>query len=130
MRSILVIDDEPVLLDIIETALTESGHRVEIAEDGKDGIKKFEKGTFDIVITDLVMPNGNGNSVVHHIRKSERSWTPIIAISGTPWLIDKNGVDRILTKPFPLKILFDAIENLYPSTRSDGDVRRIREDAN
>jgi DNA-binding response OmpR family regulator len=116
MKSILVIDDEQVILNILETALTESGHRVEVAEDGKDGIKKFEEGIFDIVITDLVMPGCNGNSVVHHIRKSKRNLTPIIAISGTPWLIDKSGIDRILTKPFPLKILFDAIENLYPST--------------
>jgi DNA-binding response OmpR family regulator len=116
MRSKLVIDDEQVILNVLETALTESGHRVEVAEDGKNGIKKFEEGIFDIVITDLVMPSLEGNGVVHHIRKSKRNWTPIIAISGTPWLIDKSEVDKILTKPFSLEILFEAIENLYPST--------------
>ena len=115
MGTILVIDDEKVVLSVIETALTKYGHRVEIAEDGAEGIKKFEEGMFDIVITDLIMPNSDGNSVVHHIRNSKRKRTPIIGISGTPWLSDKIGLDRILAKPFPLRILIDAIENLSSS---------------
>jgi DNA-binding response OmpR family regulator len=115
MGTILVIDDEKVVLSVIETALTEYGHRVEVAEDGAEGIKKFEEGMFDIVITDLIMPNSDGNSVVHHIRNSKRKRTPIIGISGTPWLSNKIGLDRILAKPFPLTILIDAIENLSSS---------------
>ncbi|MBW2154693.1 MAG: response regulator [Deltaproteobacteria bacterium] len=116
MGSILVIEDERVVLNVIETALTQFGHRVEVAEDGREGIRKFEEGRFDVVITDLIMPNVDGNAVVRHIRNSKRKWTPIIGMSGTPWLVNKSGVDKILTKPFPLKRLLDAIEHLSAAT--------------
>ena len=116
MGSILVIDDEKMILNVIESALKEFGYRVEIAEDGEEGIRKFDSDVFDIVITDMIMPNLDGNCVVDHIRNSKRRWTPIIGISGTPWIIEKNDVDEILTKPFPLKILLDTVENLAAST--------------
>jgi CheY-like chemotaxis protein len=112
MGSVLVIDDEKMVLNVIESALREFGYRVEIAEDGEEGIRKFDTDNFDIVITDLIMPNLDGNGVVDHIRNTRKRWIPIIGISGTPWVLEKEHVDEILTKPFPLKILIDAVETL------------------
>jgi CheY-like chemotaxis protein len=112
MSSILVIDDEKMVLSVIETALTTFGYRVEIAVDGREGIKKFDEGFYDLVITDLIMPNMDGSGVVDHIRKSNRRQTPIIGISGTPWLLDEIDVDRVLTKPFRIQALLDSIKLL------------------
>ena len=52
MSTVLVIDDEKGILQIIRQALVKFGHNVETAVDGREGIEKFDDGDFDIVITD------------------------------------------------------------------------------
>ena len=116
MSAILVIDDEKMVLEIIETALTTFGHYVELAEDGEEGIRKFDEGLYDLVITDLIMPNTDGKEVIDHIRSSKKRKTPIIGISGTPWMMEDSGVDSILSKPFPIKALLDTVRDLVPVT--------------
>ena len=112
MSTVLVIDDEKGILQIIRQALTKFGHNVETATDGQEGIRKFDDGSFDIVITDIRMPGIDGNGVVKHIRKSDKQSIPVIAISGTPWLMENNAFDMVLAKPFPLKKLVESIGSL------------------
>ena len=112
MCSILVIDDEKGILRVLREALTRSGHQVEIAEDGYEGIEKFDGGGFDIVITDMRMPGLDGEGVVNHIRRSPRKTIPVIGISGTPWLLKENSFDAVLPKPFPLQELIDSVSRL------------------
>ncbi len=112
MGSILVIEDEKGILGLIEAALVRFGHRVETAQDGKEGIQKFDRGSFDMVITDCVMPEVNGEGVLQHIRSSSRHRTPIIGMSGTPWLLQGTGFDLVLAKPFPLNKLVDSVRTL------------------
>ena len=76
MSTVLVIDDENGILQLICQALTKFGHNVETAADGREGIRKFDDGSFDIVITDIRMPGIDGNGVVKHIRKSEKQSIP------------------------------------------------------
>ena len=118
MSTILVIDDEKGILQLIRQALTRFGHKVETAADGHEGIRKFDDGNFDIVITDIRMPGLDGNGVVAHIRKSDRQAIPVIAISGTPWQLEANDFDMVLPKPFTLKKLVDSIRNFGASLTS------------
>ena len=115
MSTILVIDDEKGILRIIHQLLTDLGHDVETATNGQEGLRKFDRGSFDIVITDIRMPGIDGHGVVEHIRKSENQSIPVIAISGTPWLVDSNDFDMVLAKPFPLKKLVESIQLLVPA---------------
>ena len=112
MSTILVIDDEKGILQIIRQALIKFGHNVETAGDGQEGIRKFDDGSFDIVITDIRMPGIDGNGVVQHIRKSDKQSIPVIAISGTPWLMENSAFDMVIAKPFPLKKLVESIGSL------------------
>jgi len=112
MSAILVIDDEKGITRIIKEVLTRTGHKVEIAANGIEGIQKFDDGRFDMVITDMRMPGIDGKDVLQHIRRSPRQTTPIIGISGTPWLLKEDDFDMILAKPFPLKELVDSVKNL------------------
>ncbi len=112
MCTILVIDDEKGILRVIEEALTKFGHQVELAADGYEGIRKFDDGSYDIVITDLRMPGIDGKGVVQHIRKSHKNSIPIIGISGTPWLIQDSGFDVVLPKPFPLLDLVESVNKI------------------
>ena len=112
MCTILVIDDEKGILRVIEAALKRFGHDVEIALDGIEGIKKFDDGCYDMVITDLRMPRLDGKGVVQHIRASRKNSIPIIGISGTPWQIEDSGFDAVLSKPFPLQDLVESVKRL------------------
>jgi CheY-like chemotaxis protein len=109
MSTILVIDDETGIVQLIRQALTRFGYHVETAADGMEGIQKFDDGNFDIVITDIRMPGIDGNGVAAHIRKSNKQSIPVIAISGTPWELEANNFDMVLPKPFPLKNLVESI---------------------
>jgi len=123
MHQILVIDDERPILDIVRQALTVYGYEVEIAADGQEGIQKFDGGSFDLVITDIQMPKIDGNKIVKHIRNSDRHFTPIIGFSGTPWLLKESDFDIVFAKPFSLKDLVNAVQDL--STKSSKAVDHI-----
>ena len=112
MCTVLVIDDEQTIVSLLQLALTQFGYNVETAADGREGIQKFDKKFIDIVITDICMPNMDGEGVARHVRNSSRKTTPVVAISGTPWLLEGSDFDKVLTKPFPLKALYDTIEHL------------------
>ena len=112
MCSILVIDDEKNMLNLLQEALTISGHKVEVADNGRRGIQKFDDGRFDIVITDVCMPQLDGRGVVQHIRNSRKKSISIIGISGTPWLLQDIDFDMILPKPFPLDELLAMVKKL------------------
>jgi CheY-like chemotaxis protein len=112
MRQILVIDDEEGILDVVQSVLSRAGFKVEIALNGRKGVQKFDTGCFDLVITDILMPDMNGIEVLKHIRRSGRPYTPIIGCSGTPWFIEEGEFDTVFLKPFPLADLVNAVRHL------------------
>jgi CheY-like chemotaxis protein len=122
MCSILVIEDDKGILELIETALTMQGHSVETAADGNEGIRKFDGGLFDVVITDCIMPHGDGHAVLHHIRRSARRHIPVIGMSGTPWLLKEADFDLVLAKPFTLQKMAESVRHI--AAARPGDERR------
>ena len=109
---ILAIDDEKAILDMLKRALDLFGFCVEVATGGEEGIEKFKNEDFDVVVTDILMPGVDGISVLNYIRKSKRSSTPVIGISGTPWLLQNENFDLILDKPFSIKFLVESIKDI------------------
>ena len=116
MSKVLVIDDEKSIAESLGQILTLVGYNVTTAAGGAEGIEIFDKDLFDLVITDIRMPGVNGIGVVRHIRKSERPHTPIIGISGTPWLLEENGFNSTLNKPFTIMDLKETVDELAPVT--------------
>lgn len=112
MIRILVIDDETMILDMLEILFNKFGCYVEKANNGKEGIQKFNNSRFDLVITDMQMPYIDGKTVVSHIRNSTTPSTPVVGISGTPWLLEDSDFDLVISKPFSIKVLLDSIFNL------------------
>jgi len=110
MALILVIDDLKSIRSLIETVLKDLGHEVELAEDGQKGIELLEGlRAFDLVITDINMPNKDGNEVARHIRKSRISSIPVVAITAFPEEADLELFDFKITKPFMLGELREAV---------------------
>jgi DNA-binding response OmpR family regulator len=113
MHSVLIIEDNESILDILKQTLTNFGHNVDTANNGKEGISKFDKGLFDLVITDIDMPGKNGNEVACYIRNSNRQQIPILGISGTPRLKQYTVFDSTLQKPFRLTTFINTVNSLF-----------------
>jgi len=112
MCNVLVIDDERMISDVLQQALTIYGYNVETASGGSDGLRMFDAGSFDLVITDIRMPDIDGIEIARCIRNSEKPQTPIIGMSGTPWLMKGNGFDSTIPKPFSIQTLMDTVRKL------------------
>lgn len=112
MSRVLVIDDEKMMVNLVEQVLSGVDFNVDTALAGDDGLRKFRGGDYDLVITDIRMPGTDGHQVVQTIRASERGGTPVIGISGTPWLLRDSAFDRVLAKPFTIKSLIDTAQSL------------------
>ncbi len=112
MGKILVIEDEAMVLRMIKEVLTRFGFNVDVAHTGIEGICKFDNDSYDLVITDILMPGIDGNRIASHIRGSAKGTTPIIGMSGTPWLFEAGNFDKILPKPFPIKTLMKNVSEL------------------
>lgn len=81
MARILIIDDEPLVRTAVRMLLRRAGHEVEEAADGVAGIAAALAGTFDLVITDVIMPVRDGVEAIGELRRS-RPGLKVIAMSG------------------------------------------------
>jgi CheY-like chemotaxis protein len=82
MACILVIDDDPVIRSLVSSLLEAKSHTVVLAANGRQGTTLFKDQKFDLVITDIVMPEQEGIETIGAIRRQNRS-VPILAISGS-----------------------------------------------
>ncbi|MCD6578186.1 PAS domain S-box protein [bacterium] len=78
---ILFIEDEKYIRDAMEKMLKHDNFNVEVAENGRIGLEKFHKGNFNVIITDLVMPEMNGDEVAEHIIKNHKN-IKVILVTG------------------------------------------------
>ena len=100
MEHILVVDDDGCVLDSVRCFLQHVGYEVETASSGQEGISLIDSGNeYDLVITDIRMPGMSGNELAKHIRNSDWTYTPIIAITGYHDAVDQKLFDGILLKP-------------------------------
>jgi CheY-like chemotaxis protein len=106
---ILVIDDEASILRMLDLRLSRLGLEVETALTREDTIEKLNKNGYDLVLTDMIMPGISGNDVLNHIRVERKHSTPVIAMSGTPWLFEGSSFNAIINKPFSKQELSDIV---------------------
>jgi DNA-binding NtrC family response regulator len=78
--SILLIDDDDSLRRVMEFTLTEAGYKVQTAASGEEGLRLFEKDSFDVVMTDITMPGMSGMEVMKAVHRKEAS-LPVIIIT-------------------------------------------------
>ena len=81
MAKILVIDDDEIMNELMVAMLTKDGYEVHRAFDGNQGIALFKAQQFDLVVTDIIMPDKEGLETIREIRATGRP-VPIIAVSG------------------------------------------------
>jgi CheY-like chemotaxis protein len=117
MSRILIIDDDPDTRAYLEQALSAAGHQTATAVEGRDALNRYLSDPFDLVITDLFMPERDGLETIADLR-ARFPGLPIIATSGrTPALLSAAramGANEILQKPFSLDQLLALVQKLLP----------------
>jgi two-component system, chemotaxis family, response regulator PixH len=118
MTTVLVVEDTPSLLQLINSFLEDSGYKVITASDAKDGYQKALNDQPDIIITDVVMPGMSGFEFCRKLKRNPAtSNLPIIICSSKNKDIDRiwgmrQGADVYLTKPFTKEELVRAVKML------------------
>jgi two-component system, OmpR family, alkaline phosphatase synthesis response regulator PhoP len=122
---ILVVDDEPDLVRVLEFGLRSAGYAVECAADGQEGLKKARELKPDIILLDLMLPKLDGYKICRLLKFDDRfKHIPIIILSartreGDQALALEMGANRFITKPYDFNEILEHIEALLksPSTR-------------
>jgi len=110
---ILLVDDEKAITFTLKKFLESQGHKVTASLRGKEGLKLFKKEKFDLVLSDIIIPDMDGIELIKKMREKDKD-TKIIVITGH---IQKEkgekakraGADEVLIKPFKNEVLCTAI---------------------
>jgi DNA-binding response OmpR family regulator len=113
---ILVVEDEPKVVDFIKKGLEEQGYTIEVAYDGQMGERLALKGTFDLIIIDVILPYINGFELCKRIRNKGID-VPVLMLTALGTTEDKiagfdAGTDDYLVKPFEFAELIARIKAL------------------
>ena len=116
LQTILVVDDEPGVCEIISEALSSQGHKVESAGDGVEAVEKIKRSKFTIVVTDMEMPRMDGMQLIEYIAHNHAD-IDIIAITGHRMKyryteVVEAGAADFITKPFTVNELEAKINRL------------------
>ena len=119
MKNILLIEDDGFVQNMLKQTLERAGYAVETADNGRVGLDLYQKGSFDVVITDLIMPDMEGIETISLLRKKNPN-VKVIAISGGGrnkpedylFLAEKLGASRTFSKPVDREALLGAVSDL------------------
>jgi two-component system OmpR family response regulator len=116
---ILVVEDEPDLLDSLARALREEGYAVDIADNGEDGLFNAESNDYDALVLDVMLPKLDGWQVLAGLRKTKR--TPVLMLTARDQSKDRvrgldTGADDYVVKPFDLDELLARLRALIRRT--------------
>jgi len=119
MARILIIDDDDQIRDMLCRMLNQEGYVADDASNGVEGLARFRQQPYDLVLTDLIMPEKEGIEMIIEL-KSEFPEVKIIAMSGGArmgpeaylQLAESLGAESCFTKPIPRKELITTIHTL------------------
>ena len=128
-KSILIVEDDNNIADLLRLYLEKEGYQATIAADGTQGIDLYRKLRPDLVLLDVMMPGVDGWGVLRAIRQD--SQTPVIMLTAKGETTDKvsglkQGADDYITKPFEMKEVLARIEAVLRRTAADGDKEKPR----
>jgi DNA-binding response OmpR family regulator len=117
-RRVLVVDDEPRILDIVKYFLEQGGYHVEIVTRGDKALDAVRKKAFDVVVLDIVLDGDSGYEVAGKLKKIKNAETmPVLFMSSKVEMADLfienyDGRAEFLLKPFKKEALLEAIQKL------------------
>jgi DNA-binding response OmpR family regulator len=117
LAKILIVDDDPEIIESLRYALETNGYEVIIARDGNQGVALAERELPDLMILDMMMPKRSGFLVLEKLRRANELKIPVIMVTGNEGSRHKAyaellGVNDYIRKPFPMDRLLGAIRKL------------------
>jgi len=130
--SVLIVDDELKIRRILQIMLENENYKTEQAKDGVEALKKMETADFDLIITDMKMPNMNGIELLEQIQKRENA--PLIIMMTAYGTIQtaveamKKGAYDYILKPFDLEEMKITVEKAYKITFLERENKYLKEE--
>ena len=129
MNKVLIIEDDPEIVELLAIHLTDLACRITSVHNGSEGLQLALKEEFDLVILDLMLPGVSGMDICRRIRHAGHS-TPILILSAKSEEIDKvvgleTGADDYLTKPFGVREFIARVKVIF-RRREEGETRSDR----
>jgi two-component system response regulator VicR len=128
-KTIICIEDEPAMIELVKLILTSRGYKVMAAMGGQEGLDMIQKAKPDVVLLDLMMPDMNGWDVYQQMKADEYMKTiPVIVVTAKAQNIDKvlglhiAKVQDYITKPFSPAQLLRSVKRVLGETEEDTDV--------
>ncbi len=123
--TVLLADDEPLIIDLLSFELGQAGFRVLQAKNGKDALDLCIRDDIDLLISDINMPDTGGFKLVKKLRASDKGQIPILFITGfaAHELIEISdlGAVEVLSKPFEPATLINKIKQILKNQRENPD---------
>ncbi len=133
-HTLLLVDDETDLVEILATRFEMAGYKVFTANDGHEALQILEKEKIDLVITDVQMPGVSGVQLLEKIREKNPNVPPVIFITGysaiKPEHAYDKGVQAIFAKPFDFKDLVGCVKKMLSASSERLSPREFRDELN
>jgi len=132
---ILLVEDEEILRFTFSAFLSEAGYQVKSAATFKTGMELIQKEKLSLLISDIVLPDGNGIDILKAVRQDNRNDYPIIMITGQPGVDTasesvRNGAYDYLVKPVTKEALLRVVKNAFQLHQAAQENKKIRQEKN
>jgi CheY-like chemotaxis protein len=118
-RLVLIVEDEDSIREVIRDVLEDRGFRVTAARNGAEALRMLDTIRPDVLVLDLLMPVMHGwDFMESYVEKTDGRALPIVVVSVNPALprsFNRFGVRQVVSKPFDVDVLIDAVEQAIPS---------------
>ena len=129
MSKILIVEDDKNITNTLTYYLQNEGFKIETAKNKKEGIEKIKEKTYNLILLDITLPDGNGYEVYYELKKEKN--TPVIFLTALDEEKDivkglDIGADDYITKPFRTRELLSRIKNVLRHTKQEEIEEKIK----
>ncbi len=122
----MLVEDNEINLEIMQSQLTSMGYQVDTAVHGKDGLAKFHEKKYDVILTDIEMPEMDGYLLAKEIRRLEDDsghLTPILAITASEFDLNEEraksmGFNGYMLKPLEIDVLENKLAEIMQKSKT------------
>ena len=129
MTKILIVEDDKNITNTLTYYLQNEGFKIETAKNKNEGIEKIKEKTYNLILLDITLPDGNGYEIYHELKKEKN--TPVIFLTALDEEKDivnglDIGADDYITKPFRTRELLSRIKNVLRHTKQEEIEEKIK----